>query len=436
MVGMAARSFLGYGNRNHDHCQPDRHANPKPVPVFPILIMTERQYLHLLLSILLAFLVPVLVLLGLAYAYLKAANEVGPAEAVSMQRAGEFCLYGSGLNQDFYPYKRLLYRESPAEVVALGSSRVMQFREKYFRSSFVNLGGMVQTARALDEAAREILSGPLPKTLILGIDFWWFNPRYQPNVSASKEPARWNLLNLAYLKTPWTWVWEGKLKASDLVSIPFRPHPPSCRIGTLATHHDSGFGPDGSYYYAAEVSGLRPRDRLFKDTLWRIETGTNRFEWGEIPEAARIESVVQSIGRLKAAGIQVIAYLPPLAPQIHEVLQASPEKYAYIQKSVQQLSARGIKIINLLDGADMGASNCEFVDGFHPGEIASARILASLSQEEPELLALIDLPGIRQVMEQYAGMAMVPDSRVTRNQEVDFLGIGCDKQPRAQAQIR
>ena len=74
----------------------------------------------------------------------------------------------------------------------------------------------------------------------------------------------------------------------------------------------------------------------------------------------------------------------------------------------------------------MGGTDCEFVDGFHPGEVADARILVALSGTP--LGQYLDRAQLSHVLETRAGRASM-DERYARpgEAEVDFLKLGCRK---------
>ena len=64
------------------------------------------------------------------------------------------------------------------EIVSLGSSRVMQFRDSHFSGSFVNAGGAMNSIAEGRDFLEYIVDNDNLKLLIIGVDFWWFNDKF------------------------------------------------------------------------------------------------------------------------------------------------------------------------------------------------------------------------------------------------------------------
>ena len=113
---------------------------------------------------------------GLNELFLERLGEYLPlSEIVHIQQTNPtLCLYGSQVHSDFFHYKLEGYRQIQPRIAAIGSSRVMQFRENMFTDSFYNLGGTLASVEYTRHAVSLMLQAHKPKVVIVGLDFWWF----------------------------------------------------------------------------------------------------------------------------------------------------------------------------------------------------------------------------------------------------------------------
>lgn len=239
--------------------------------------------------------------LALSWTYLQRIGELNLDAVVERQASDQFCLFGSGIEQDNYTYKLALYDKIRPDTVVLGSSRVMQIRGGYFLGSFVNLGGAAGSTVALAKFVNEMLeTGHTPKLAIVGLDFWWFNPAYAKN-EVNFQPLRGAYsVTFDRLKLPLYWLLEDKVQYQDIGRALFAEEA-DCRLGVMARQLSDGFGPDGSYYYTSFISGQRAPGRSgFQEVLSRITEGRDRFEWGETVSREDVARLAQTVHRLEA----------------------------------------------------------------------------------------------------------------------------------------
>ena len=88
----------------------------------------------------------------------------------------ENVLYGSSIKDGGLIKLRIIGDRMP-DVIALGSSRVMQFRADYFQNkNFYTLGGLGSSIEELEYTWGKVRQVYVPKVVIVGIDPWWLNP--------------------------------------------------------------------------------------------------------------------------------------------------------------------------------------------------------------------------------------------------------------------
>ncbi|MBD5641220.1 MAG: hypothetical protein HDQ91_02210 [Desulfovibrio sp.] len=398
----------------------------------------SRLYLERFLLVLGGLaLLTALVLAPLSFLWLYQSGDSGVERAAEAQASGTFALFGSGISQDFIEYKLMLYKAIKPEIVAIGSSRVMQFRGAWFRESFLNMGGVAGNLAVLRSTIDAMLKISRPKAVILGIDFWWFLPQWEkdPHETARLASGTYNY-SFANLKKPWEWLLEGKISfrqlGAPILGI-FGKGFRADRFGIMAQQTDDGFGPDGSWYYTAEITGMKQApDYQFQDTLRNIGNGSRAFYHADKGQAGPAQSHVEAFAeiwcRLRSRGIQTFVFMPPLAARTLAAMGQGD--YPHLYRLREAFLECGMDVADLTNPALLGSDDCEFVDGFHGGEILYARILRALAERWPALLAYVNMEKIDAIVRDWQGHALAADARLTKRPEIDFLGLGCQKRSR------
>jgi hypothetical protein len=388
-----------------------------------------RRYLKVLLGLALAGL-----LLAAPYTclWLYTSGDVAVERAVKAQAAGVFALFGSGVSQDFVDYKLRLYEAVKPEIATVGSSRVMQFRNTGFRRTYVNVGGTAGNLPVLRSTLEAMLRAHKPKAVILGLDFWWFMPQWNKDPFEEVPPTSGSYnYGFESLKKPWAWLLEGKISPAELAA-PLWGGFRDGRFGIMAQQTDDGFGPDGSWYYTAEITGRRhPFDFQFRDTLKQIDHGIRAFFWASPgqagPAAEHLDALAEIYCRLKSRGIEVFVFIAPLAEGTLAAMRQKQAAYPHLFGLRAALLERGIDVLDFTDPKTLGSNDCEFVDGFHGGEITYLRILRAMADHWPALLAYVNMERIDAAIRDWKGHALAPDPRLTELPETDFMRWSCPK---------
>jgi len=389
-----------------------------------------RRYLGFLAL----FGIPLLLLLNLNYFFLRNARELlSIPEILALQRnAREFCLYGTALHADTFRYKLEGYRLNDPQIIAMGSSRALQFRERFFSKSFFNLGSSMTNLREGTDVTEGILQSPhKPEVVIFGVDFWWFGKSFEPPVPyrPRQEPIR--QFEGYFLFKPFQWIKEGKLTLSDYIQTivhPDRGGP--CNIGISALKRRDGFGPDGSMYYSmipVPPSSDSPEDSF--PEVAQIRSGEGRFAYEEKADPLHMETFLYIIDRLRSDGIEVIVILPPVAPPVFKALQENEEQYGILNDLRSRLTAANIFFLDATDPSSLNSTACEFIDGIHGGDVTYARMILLLDEKRRRagLSPVGKTAALLQMVKENAGLSMARDIRVTAEQETDFLRMGCKK---------
>jgi peroxiredoxin len=304
------------------------------------------------------------------------------------------------IDQALYRFKHISLELKKPRVVALGTSRVMQFRHHFFgipSGEFFNAGGMIQHLRDLEEYARELPSNGTTQVIILGVEMWWFNDRWaeiqenQKNYLIERDRddafdgfAHARLLQLSI---------QGSLFGGDFADLSMinllkllRNHPTaskSQKFGLIAVSKGSGFRADGSFDYSVTEPSQSER-WTFKDienppVAERIKLGTSGFEPVSGVSTTRIERFRFALRLLRAKGVSVICFVPPFASSVVSVLEQEPSSAAmwkgYLSDIPFVAREEGAACFVFRTPTDLGLDDRSMFDGLHGMETLHAVIV-------------------------------------------------------------
>lgn len=358
--------------------------------------------------------------LGGSYFFLKSAQEYADLQTIVDHQQKTDGLFGPALSNRTFHYKKTLFEQQtpPANIITIGSSRVLQFRGEDFKSPFVNMGGM-SGFDEVQEMLQQIIPSENINTIILGIDFWWFN-KDAPKPPAFKQNHDAPNPKVDDLLKPYGWFFTGKLGFKDIGNILGQNTP---HIGMTAAVRQEGFDQYGSYHYTPTLIGtIKPDDPKFQSSIKRINNGEKVFTHGESIDETVWQDFLRLVAWVKSHDINLIVFMPPLAPQVIDAM-ADTGNYAYIDQLRHRLQETDIEYYDFHDLRFAGASDCEFIDGIHGGDIVFRRALMHMAARSQTGLAQgVKLSAIALTIQKRSGFA---SAHITH--EVDFLDIGCDK---------
>lgn len=386
-----------------------------------------------------------LVIGGLNWIVWRAGEFLSPAEVLVRQQATGG-LYRSALTDDIMtPEFRIeRYDLLKPEIIALGSSRVLQFRQSHFTRPFANMGmsldyaNLPSVARALTESPNNL------KVVILTLDHWQVNPVIFR--SAIADPGF-----RTRIRGPSAFITKYKLKAI-LDSVLFGPvrllfqqrlglneiRSILCRcddggstnnFGLAALLDGSGVDVEGSYHYTWAFE-MRKEIVGFSETFKRIEDGTNGFQYASKISPDRFGLIVEATKILNDAGVRIILIIPPMAPAVVGKMRET-HAYGILDDLDVHLTRLKYPYFNFHDPEVVGSDDCEFADGFHGGEVTYLRLLKRMAAEQQtDLDNYVDKKKIDQMIREGVGRInayQIPKSGDRSRKEVDFLGLGCKR---------
>jgi len=380
------------------------------------------------LYFIIAFLVAIVSLLFpslVSLLFLWNIGELYPLDQILLLQQKEFCLYGVALDQPISIYKRKLLVQSNAEIIAIGSSRVMALRQTLFNVSFVNLGGIAGSVNQFEEAVDDVLKHhQRPKVVVVGIDFWWLNDKAPAYAWANTIEKEKSGLAFSSVLMPYKWIINKKNHTKYFLDHLFNDGNMNCRIGLMAHVFDEGFGPDGSYFY--NVDGRIDRRDSPNNRIEMIREGQGRFTHTDCISNTFGRKLIVSVNKLRKAGIRTVVIIPPVMQAVNDLMLKERAAYPHFFGIRDYFMKNGIKVYDFSDPSKLGSTDCEFVDGTHGGDILYARMIQAMDHEFSD--GMINKSAIYNMINVYAGHAQAPDPRLSSQAEVDFLRLGCMKQ--------
>lgn len=363
------------------------------------------------------------------YLFLKRSGEfldVKQIYAIQTGPGSEIVLYGSGIFNSSDNLKLYAYGQRKPKIIALGSSRVLEFRQDFFIEPFYNLGTTVHNIEDAVNTTSKLLELHTPEVIIFGVDFWWFNDqetRFQPLEARTK-----NVIDPAHLLKPFIWLKDKKISIREYFNIQLNRN--KRHLGVRGKIDSSGIGPDGSYYKTDMVTTNNPtkNDVDFANTKKMIVNGTNRFVYGQSASDAYIAKFVNLVNSLERKGVKVVIFFPPLPIEVNNFMGKYAHEYTYIDDLKEKLSKANLQLYDYTDASkQISTTDCEFVDGYHGGDVLYAKILKDIASKHPILASYTRLAYLEEVAKKYSGLALIPNPAITTKPEVDFLCMGCKK---------
>ncbi|WP_372718227.1 hypothetical protein [Novipirellula sp.] len=359
---------------------------------------------------LLCFLSPLAVLVLVPELALWKTGETWPASYVAQQQqsATEETLYSRDfLSQQFGVYKFATIQMRKPEIIALGSSRVMQIRDFMFtpiQKSFYNAGGMTQSVTELTEYI-ELLEQeelPDPKVAIIGIDPWWIKSEYHRDKSwlAQQDEsyhfaAHVNALRTLVRRNRFAELTKAVTHSDRSPYFGYRT------IGTAPTKYGSGFRKDGSWQYSPKMlldlaETHQYVDREVPPIIERIRSRLGNFSVPATLDQERTARLLRLLERLQTRGIELMVVFPPYSSECLDALTTdvafNPWWDAYQVDLAESLRSRGIPVLEASAAQQFGLDDTYMIDGYHPGEVFMGHIVLELLRLAPpeSLLQQVD----------------------------------------------
>ena len=381
---------------------------------------------------------------GVMIAVFARAGEFWPARRVIETQMSAGGLYrASSRDMALAPEHKLeRFRILNPVVAALGSSRVLQFRQDHFRAPFANMGMWLDHTEFPEVAQTMTRTGDRLCLVILAIDFWQFHPRYNgpsryraTDTATTRILAYGDRLSQVFVAPVNFFANSSKAGLAEIERLVWRRDRATGQkipeIGVAAILDGAGIDVDGSLHYTNyfEPPGT-PGDGL-RAALGGVARREQSFKFGDRVSPERWQKFIRTIDVLRSAGAATVLIIPPVAGAIAQAMERQPDAYRNIATLREMAAQVGVPFFDFHDPRRFGSSDCEFADATHGGEVTYLRMLAIMAGDPNSRIAKhIDLDKIEALVSAHAGKVnayVEPRAGDRRRREQDLLGLGCRK---------
>lgn len=298
-------------------------------------------------------------------------------------------LIGYAYNENNYKYLKwkTIDVKSRNTLIALGSSRVLQFRDKMFNTVFYNAGYSVSKISEFKLFLESIEECKYPKYLIIGLDQWMFNSNWDDmNTPKNNLEDKWKdafqlTPNILIVFQVWRDILKGKYRGIDI-----KKDNAKIKVGLNAMVNNKGFRNDGSFSYGKQIAKLinnegQAEDLKFVETLDHIKDGTGRFIFTNTINPLAFKELENLLSYCQENRIYLIAFIPPFADKVNAALNANngSSYMANIYKDAKVYFEKyNFELYDYSYLKYFNSNDKEMIDGFHGGEIAYLKILISI----------------------------------------------------------
>lgn len=363
-------------------------------------------------------------LVGLSYVFLSLSSEDLSVAEIARRQQQTGYLYSSGLSDgQTHLYKLALYQEIKPDVIALGSSRVLQFRGEDFHAPFVNMGLSMSSIEQGHQVVDAMLeTGHVPKLVFLGADFWWFSADRGRTVH--RKMTEESNISFRKLLEPYRLLVRGKVSPELMMQVFGRAwQGTGAGYGLIAVAWQDGYDRYGSRHYTSMIEGRRPSDHIPRDVKAKIDAGVNLLNYKGRLDSAAVESYRELVNKLKKAGSHVIVIIPPSFNKMNHAVE-SLSTNNLIPDFRRAMHMLGVPVHDFHNHEDF-APKCELLDAWHGGEVSYLRILLHLARHDKAVRSVLDVAELEALVRKNKGQAAIHRNGYPVARQVDFLYLGC-----------
>ncbi|MEK7078195.1 MAG: hypothetical protein AAB911_01365 [Patescibacteria group bacterium] len=351
--------------------------------------------LKLFLKNIFLFWLPLVIIFFILEAVIFYSGELLPIKRViSLQtKSRQDILFGRKIaDQSLRTYKYLTILSKKPDVLVLGSSRVMQIRQEMFDDSekFYNAGGLIHNIADLIDFIKLLPDEAKPKTIILGVDFYWLGEKndliygLSEDLSKKEEAYQWKA-HLYVARYLFLQIAKNPIYIFKKVVDEQEPIESKSAIGLNALLFGDGFRSDGSYQYGHNIQEMANEIKFIdgEKVLDRINNGTDPFEQGSFFSEDRFNLLAEFLEISKKKGIKVVGLATPFSSEVIKELKSS----VYQRDLFNNFQARipllfdefGFQFFDYSDLASLGLNDLYMFDGMHSTEVTMGKILFNIS---------------------------------------------------------
>jgi hypothetical protein len=357
----------------------------------------------------LIFFAPLLLLMFGIELVLWRAGETWPLERViAAQEKNPHAFFSRDIiDHGTFRYKYLEILRRHPQILVLGSSRVMQFRAEMFGAqsgAFYNAGGMIHSIEDLNNFLDRLPSDATPKVVILGIDFWWLNSNTKRTAVDAFAVG---------VKEDGTYDWQGHANAfsgyvrhprtlGQLIRHTLEKKYNANAIGLQALLRGMGFRADGSKRFNLKIpttdEGWNNRFPSAKKIDRYIRNGEFPFAFTDGVSRPLLEQLRVAVLKLKARGVLIIAYNPPVIAEWDRVASTAPGQKDFWREYHELLphffQSLDVPFFDVVTTQQFGLDDRYMRDRYHAYDTFTLHALRRFCDDPRIRIAFPDVPGV------------------------------------------
>ena len=353
----------------------------------------EMKFIKKSILFMLVFIILTSLIIALpSYIFVSAKEHFTINNVVSLQNK-EPTLYGMVYSDQTSLYKLELVNSRDCKIMALGSSRVLQFRDHFFTKQFCNAGGSVYNIKDFETFL--VNAENKPEVLIIGLDQNFFSSEWSFTKQSFEEENTLAIFLTQIFKI-YSDYFKGKINLNQL------EYPPNDKIGLNAIIKNSGFKNDGSRFGVRQVENKSVQE-MVEGELRNIANSKGRFVQDAKFSEESLKDLDSFLNYCQQNHIQVIGFLPPFSKEVWQDIKKRRTNYEYMfeleDKIVPIFEKYNFEFYDFTDLNIVRASNCEVLDGFHASEKAHLRILINMVEKDSFLKDYTSLNYLKEKLE-------------------------------------
>lgn len=325
------------------------------------------------------------------------------------QQSDEIVLFRPRYGNRDQQYKQLAVNLNKPDVMAIGSSRVLQIREEFFirnPDAFYNAAAPAWQLEQVYNLLTTVDKEALPDILLLGIDPPWFVESYEGDTFPEpvSDFANFFIVNRSYIQDVADDV-DFSRPNFDTQNYQQRVEPRSggLALGMRAIRDGHGFRNDGSEQFGDYlVAGWLWQPQQRERHLELMRNGEDVYPYGEELDPDALAMIRALLNFAQENDILVIGFMPSYTPTLwQEMLQTGNHTYIPVVTDTMRamFDEYEYPFFDYSDGAWVGATDEDFFDGWHASERANLQLYLDILANVPELVPYSDAVALQQIVD-------------------------------------
>lgn len=355
----------------------------------------------------LAFFTPLLILVGLMEAAFWRTGETVPITQIVAWQT-EHWPQGSPrlwqravLEENHDLYKKEMFKQRRPRIVALGSSRVLKFRDAMLGrdgKDFLNCGRMVVDIDTLEAFVDSLEPNTTPNVVFLGVDHLWLNSNYRRKEIGLPEDAtydwRAHLTLWRSLSTPsFRNGFRSRLRRA--LKTPRLDAQGRETLGINARLTSIGFRPDGSKP-SDKTQPATPAEWKIDERKWleKVRQGTDNNVFTTGISQSLLQRLRVAVKKMQDKKVLVLIFAPPQISRAVALYETMPQQRGFWREHITALTALcrefNIPYCDASTPQKLGLTDAAMSDGVHAEETLHLYVLRAWLKDARVRKALPD----------------------------------------------